>query len=347
MKLLVLTQKIDQRDALLGFFHDWILEFSKSCGQITVICLEKGEYELPADVQVFSLGKERVRSRLKYVLNFYKLIWRLRNDYDAVFVHMNPEYVILGGLLWRLLSKKIFLWYNHRQGGVRARLAFLFSQKIFYTSSYAFAAKFKKAKLMPAGIDTDKFKLNESIAKIPKSILSLGRISPVKHIEVIIEALQKLDKRGVNYVADIYGGPTDRDRVYYDKIRALAEPLEKKGKVVFHQAVPNHETPVIYSAHDLFINATPKGSFDKTVLEAALCGVIPIVANVSFADIFPQELFFKEGDAGNLAMTFESLLALSPEQKERIQTQLRVVVTEKHGLATLARNVLAIYTGVI
>jgi glycosyltransferase involved in cell wall biosynthesis len=161
---------------------------------------------------------------------------------------------------------------------------------------------------------------------------------------MIIEALQKLDERGVNYVTDIYGDPTDRDHGYYEKIRTLAAPLEKKGKIVFHQAVPNRDTPAIYSAHDIFINATPQGSFDKTVLEAAACGVIPVVCNESFADIFSKELFFKEGDARDLAMTLGLITTFSQKQREEIGKKLHERVAEKHGLHQLIAMIADVLT---
>jgi len=97
MKLLILTQKIDINDPVLGFFHKWAEEFSKKYEKLTVICLEKGEYKLPDNVKVLSLGKETGKSRLKYVFLFYKYIWLERKNYDVVFAHMNQEYIILDG----------------------------------------------------------------------------------------------------------------------------------------------------------------------------------------------------------------------------------------------------------
>jgi len=72
MKLLIVTQKVDKNDDILGFFHGWIAEFAKHCEKITVIALGVGEYDLPRNVEVLSLGKEGGKSRLKYILNFYK-----------------------------------------------------------------------------------------------------------------------------------------------------------------------------------------------------------------------------------------------------------------------------------
>ncbi len=57
MKLLILTQKVDVDDDVLGFMHGWIAEFAKSCEQVIVICLQRGRYEFPKNVKVLSLGK--------------------------------------------------------------------------------------------------------------------------------------------------------------------------------------------------------------------------------------------------------------------------------------------------
>src|SRR3989344_3255575 len=134
MRLLIVTQKVDRNDPILGFFHRWIEEFAKHCEQVTVIALGVGEYHLPQNIRVFSLGKEeQLRKRtdlknskrsvpveqlrkIKYIVHFYRLIWRERKNYDAVFVHMNQEYVLLGALLWKLLRKKITMWRNHHAG---------------------------------------------------------------------------------------------------------------------------------------------------------------------------------------------------------------------------------------
>ncbi len=123
MKLLICTQAVDLDDPVLGFFHRWIAEFSKRCESVHVICLKSGRFSLPSNVYVHSLGKESGRSRVKYVFNFYRHIFALRGTYDSVFVHMNSEYVVLGGLLWRGGRKRIVLWRNHKMPGLTTRIA--------------------------------------------------------------------------------------------------------------------------------------------------------------------------------------------------------------------------------
>src|SRR3989338_6152195 len=115
--VLVLTQKMNREDPILGFFHGWMIELAKHADEVTIICLEKGFCRLPGNVRVLSLGKERGVRRAGFIKNFIKAIWQDRKNYQSVFVHMNPEYVLLGGLLWRLSGKRVLLLYNHAAGG--------------------------------------------------------------------------------------------------------------------------------------------------------------------------------------------------------------------------------------
>ena len=59
MHLLFITQKVDRADWLLGFTHGWLKALAGKVDRLTIICLEQGETELPSNVRVISLGKER------------------------------------------------------------------------------------------------------------------------------------------------------------------------------------------------------------------------------------------------------------------------------------------------
>jgi len=60
MNLLVINEKLDIDDTTLAPFHGWVAEFAKHCERVTVISLGVGRYELPGNVKVFSLGKEKL-----------------------------------------------------------------------------------------------------------------------------------------------------------------------------------------------------------------------------------------------------------------------------------------------
>ena len=317
MKLLIITQKVDKEDSILGFFHKWILELSKKFEKISVICLEKpvrhtsqgeaggGEYNLPQNVKVFSLGKESQKSRLLYIKNFYQYITGLHSEYDIVFVHMNQEYILLGGVFWKILGKKIYFWRNHPKGNFLTRIAIWFSNKVFCTSKYAFSARFKKTKIMPVGIDVDQFKIQNSKLENENKILFLGRMSPIKKPDLLIEALTILDKQNIDFVCDFYGDPLPKDRDYYEILKKRINELKLEKKVSFFAGVPNNETPNIYSKYDIFVNLTESGSFDKTILEAILCGCVPLVRNLSLKGEINEDLIVESADPSPIASTIK------------------------------------------
>lgn len=278
MRLLVITQKVDKNDPVLGFFHRWIEELAKNFEKVTVICLEKGQFEL-SGVKVLSLGKEEGKSKWKYLIRFYKFIWQERKNYDAVFVHMNQEYILLGWKIWKLLGKKIYLWRNHGYGDFLTHLAVLISDKVFCTSPQSFTARFKKTTLMPVGIDTDFFKPDPNIERIPNSVLFLGRISPVKKVLEFIEWI-----KGTEYRATIAGPILSRDKEYGEEVkRNLNDRIKFIGPVSLAEALK------LYQTHEIYVNKTEAGSFDKTIFEALACGMKLVVDNPNARDIKIEE----------------------------------------------------------
>jgi len=340
MKLLIITQKVDVEDDILGFFHHWIEKISQRFDFVNVICLWQGKYFLPQNVKVFSLGKETGKLKIKYIFRFYKYIWRLRKDYDAVFVHMNPVYVVLGGIFWKIWNKKIFLWYNHQIGTAITRIGIRLADKVFYTSPFSFASKFKKSKIMPAGIDTEIFKRNDKIQKIPNSILYLGRISPIKNLGVLIGAVKLLDKEGKDFILNIVGEPGEKDLEYFKGIKNLSKNLEAKGKIKFLGKIPNYMTPVVYNQNEIFINLSPAGSFDKTILEAMACQNIVIVSNKSFQGILSDYLIFEEKTPEDLKNKILNIFNMKKEENENLGRELRQYTVQNHNLDNLIEKTL-------
>ncbi|NTW27556.1 MAG: glycosyltransferase family 4 protein [Candidatus Moranbacteria bacterium] len=333
MKLLIITQKVDKNDSILGFFHNWIEKISKKYAFITVICLEKGAYSLPKNVKILSLGKENKQSKFSYFVNFYKYIWQERKNYDSIFVHMNQIYILLGGFFWRLNSKRIALWRNHPKGNIITNIAVTMSDIVFCTSPLSYTARFKKTKLMPAGIDTEIFKRNPNIQKIENSILLLGRISPIKNVEVFIKSLGILKKKHVTFEANIIGGFIKNDEEYYNRMKLLTKKLHLEKNINWIKEVSNNETPAIYNKNDIFINLTPSGSLDKTILEAMACENTTIVSNSYFNDKLSSKFTFQENNPADLAQKI--IQNMSDRTRSIEAKELRNYVILNHSLNKL------------
>lgn len=267
MRLLICTQAVDTEDTVLGFFCRWIEEFAKHAERIEVICLREGKHALPANVRVHSLGKGNGVSRIKYVLNFYTYIWRLRHDYDTIFVHMNPEYVVLGGPLWRLLGKRIALWYTHKSVNLKLRIAAFLSNVIFTASKESFRLRSGKVRVMGHGIDTDFFSPDASVAR-GDWILSVGRLMPSKRHDLAIRAAA-LAGRELRVIGD---GPERGN------LEVLARALGARAH--FLGGLTQERLRDEYRTAAYLIHTSETGSLDKVVLEALACG-LPVRTNDS------------------------------------------------------------------
>lgn len=340
-RLLILTQKVDKNDSILGFFHRWLEVLADECDSIVVVCLEKGAVDLPANVQVHSLGKEGGRSRVKYVRKLYSFVLGERRNYDSVFVHMNQEYVLLCGLLWKAMGKRVTMWRNHPKGSILTGIAVMLCDVVFCVSDKSFTARFSKTARMPAGIDTEHFAPRQDAVRTPRTILYAGRISPVKHPDVLIEAAEVLRARSERFRISIVGKASEGAERYYRELRNKARALEEEEVVSFFDPVRQSEMPSLYSSYDIFVNLTDTGSFDKTVIEAMACGAIPLVSNVSMAQILPanlhDRLMFREFDTRDLSVKLSRLLNLEEQNKKQFRGELRETV-EHHSLSTLMRR---------
>ncbi|MGB2580550.1 MAG: glycosyltransferase family 4 protein [Minisyncoccia bacterium] len=333
--LLIVTQKVDQNDPVLGFFHQWIFELAKFSDNVTVLCLEKGVYVFPKNVKVLSLGKERSVSRIKYIFNFYYFTWIERKKYDTVFVHMNQEYVLLGGILWRLLRKKIVMWRNHPNGNFFTDISVKFSHVVLCTSQYSYTAKFNKTiSNMPVGIDTKNF-FDKNKDRESGSILSIGRISPVKNILGIIRMISSLREKGWTGSAYVYGSAPTRDIHYEEEVRSVAAPLVENKVINFEPNVSYSKIADVYNAHEIYVNITPAGSLDKTIFEAMACGMMVITTNQALVGRIPDECICIEKNAEDLVEKVQKYLSLSQEKKREIVARLRIYVETEQSLVQL------------
>ncbi len=325
----------------MGFFHEWISEFAKKFKSVVVICLFKGAFDLPDNVAVLSLGKEKWKSKLKYIFLLFYFSLRYFNRYDAVLVHMNEEYPVLAGWLWRLMGKKVYMWRNHNIGNRVTDIASLFCNHVFCTSKYSYTAKYKKTILMPVGVNMDMFAEPSSVARRPRSILSHGRIDPVKNIHIFVEALGILKKKGVDFVADIYGNPSARSDAYFDNLKIRSHELGLNDVLTFHPGVPVHLMKDIYSAHEIFVNLSPNGLYDKTIFEAMTCGCLTLVSNDNLRGGIDDRLIVKERDAEAVAHQLAELLALSSGDKQKMVEQEQVFA-RGHSLSNLSEKLYSI-----
>lgn len=255
MRLLICTQAVDRNDPVLGFFVRWIEMLAHECDHVLVICLRKGIHDLPANVEIIPLNAGHRISRASEVCS---IAWKKRTEYDAVFVHMNPEYIVVAGWLWRLMGKKIVLWYMHKSVNMRLRIAVAFSNKVLTASKESFRLPTPKLEIVGHGIDTDFFMPDASVVR-GTHVLSVGRLMKSKNHDLVIRAAHKAGR-----ALRIAGEGVER--------AALEKVAHEEGaEVTFLGGLTHAELRNEYRTAAHFVHASTTGSLDKVVLEAAAC----------------------------------------------------------------------------
>lgn len=283
MRLLIITQSVDYSHPILGFFHRWLQEFSRHVDDIHVICLQEGPHDLPKNVHVYSLRKEYGASKLSRGIRFYRLIWSCR--YDAVLVHMNPEYVMLGGLLWRLWGMRIGLWYVHKAVNFRLRLAHFFVHRVFTASPESFRLASTKVCILGHGIDTEFFTPDTNVMR-GSHVLSVGRLTKSKRHDLAIDAA-----RTAGVELHIIGDGPERDH-----LETYARSCGVRAH--FCGGLDQEGVREEYRRAAFLVHTSETGSMDKVVLEALACDLAVVTTSVVYKQ-FPVQVV--PPDAGAIA----------------------------------------------
>jgi len=348
----MITQKVDIEDDVLGFIHGWVEKLAEKLDGLYVICLAAGKYHLPEKVKVYSLGKEQGISKLGQLLRFQKFLLRHIGEVDGVFCHMCPIYAIAATPLTKIFRRKLVFWFAHYRKSFTLWLADFLASEVVTSVAQAHPIKTKKLKIIGQGINIEKFRAQEQIPDDKFNVLFLGRITPIKKLEVLIEALNILvnQKNIKNIHLEIVGAPSEikGDAEYFEKIKNLAKEFNLENFVSFRGRVPNYQTPQIYNQADLFVNLARTGGFDKAILEAMACQTPVLICNLAFREIFPKDwqelLIFEEGNPLDLAEKIFNLINMPQDQKKIIGQKLREIIIENHSLNHLADKLIQLFS---
>lgn len=320
-RLLIITQALDADDPILGFFHGWVAAFALRADAVTVIAHRVGKHDLPPHVRVISCGPA---AKIVRYVRLIRYIAREAPRHTAVFTHMVPEFALLAGPFTRFFKRRFAMFYAHRRISLRLWLALRFVDVMFTSSPEGFRVVSRKVRVIGQGIDTDLFSPRTAPLPPPYRLLTVGRISPAKRVDVIIDAFAVIRSHArwhdatLTIVGDAY---LSSDRAYADAMRSKTRALGIADAVFWRGAVPYAALPELYRNHHLFLHASETGSMDKTVLEALAAGCVVYSSSEAYAALLPDRFRFPRGDAVALAarVVAEGALAAAPaEPRERV-----------------------------
>lgn len=349
MRLLLFNLATDADDSVLGFATRWIRALAARVEQIDVLTMRSGRIEVPENVRIFSVGKEKGYSEPRRAVEFYRYLRCILGEdkIDVCFSHMMPLFTVLAAPVLKANGIPIVTWYAHRKVTRMLKLAHHLSDRMVASAPSSYHYKHDKLLVVGQGIDTNLFSPDGTTSEIPPLLLSVGRLSPIKDLLTLIEAINLLRQRGCEVRCVLVGDAPEQHLLYAETLHQRVQALGLSDSIIFAGGVPNENVVHWYRRCFAHVNCSPSDhSLDKTVLEAMACGKLSFSSTLGFQETmgkWADLLLFQQGNPADLADKLETLLQLSDAQQQAIGTQLRYEVVERHGLDRLTGKLVDIF----
>jgi glycosyltransferase involved in cell wall biosynthesis len=316
MKLVFCTQRVDPEDPVLAATIPMVRSLAARVDDLVVLC----------DRATVALDGVRVRefgapTRAQRGARFATALGRELKGCGGVVAHMVPLYAVLAAPLVRPRRIPLVLWYTHWKAHAVVRAAERVCTAVASVDTRSFPLPSSKLHALGHAIDLDEFRCSEAPPP-PTRALVLGRYSPAKGLETILRAAREA---GVHVKA--HG--TDETFEGHKRELQQAFPEAELGG-----PVPRAGVPELFARSHVLVNNMRAGAADKVVYEAAASCLPVLAANPVFDDLLPEELRFRQDDAGDLAQKLQAL-------DVRRRPELREVVARRHSVDHWADGLLA------
>jgi len=249
------------------------------------------------------------------------------SDVPGANARLQLDYKILGPVFKRIWKNAAALVACSE--GLRARaLAFLPSVSI---------------DVIPNGVDLARFGPADTSDK-PEGLrlLTVGRLSMTKRVEMLIEAVEVLHNDGLDVHLTIAGGGGLEEQLKQMIVQqGLGEIIEMVGRV------EPKEMPALYRQNDILVSATMQEGMSNAMLEAMACALPIITTPCEGVEelISDNGIVVEEGSARSIADAVRSL-AEDGRKYEQMSTAGRSNA-EQFSWKSVAEKYLACYNAVM
>ena len=343
-KLVFITQVVDPADPNLGATRAKIAALARRLDEVVVICDRGTEGVLPDNCRLRIFGAPtRPQRAVRYI---GAVVSELRERPVAVVGHMVPLYTIVAAPFVRLRRVPLVLWYTHWKGHIVLRIAMLVCTDLTSQFVRSFPLRSRKLHGIGHGIDVNEFPCQPAVPSggRPFRVMSLGRYSPPKKLDEMIEGVRIARERGVDARIDLYGtAGSEQEESYKRELERLVARPEYAEFASVGGPIPRTELPPVYGRADVV--ASDFISTDKIVLEAASSCRPVIASHPAFDELFAgidPSLAFERGRPETFADRIEELAALGDDRRHAIGEALRERVRTQHSVETWADAILAL-----
>ena len=336
-KVVFITQQVDPGHPALAATVPKLRALAEHVDEVVVVADASVDDVLPANCRTRSFRSGGKAGRgLRFEAALARELRGLRGG--AVVAHMCPIYAVLAAPLVRPLGVPLVLWFTHWRASPMLRAAERASTAVTSVDERSFPLPSRKLRAIGHGIDLDEFPCASPRAGPGTCLLSLGRYSTAKGLDVVLAAVALA---GPEVRIRIHGPSlSDDERAHRRELEQVSTELGLDGRAVLGDAVPRSELPGLFAEHDALVNNMRSGAPDKVVYEAA-AGCLPVLAsNPIFDSLLDREQRFPRTDPRALADRIQAVGEMSPTARAVVGHRLRERVEAGHSVQSWARGIL-------
>ena len=291
-KILIFNISTDSNNTSLGFAVNWINQLSEYYIEIDVVTLNKGATHMLNDnINVYSHNSINKITKFIEIRKTIKNLLK-NNEYKFCLSHMTTSLTLVSSTIFKFNNLQSILWYTHKGPTTFIKkivlyLGALFSDRIITASENSFPLRFKKVTSIGHAINYEDF-YRSRINTESQDFLILSRISRSKNIDESIQGFLN-SVYGESQSITIVGGPLTKQDVEYESY--LKNKYSVYSNIRFAGSIPHPNLSKYIDKTRFHINNTPKGFYDKSVLETLSGGIINFYMNSEYdKNIHPEYL---------------------------------------------------------
>ncbi|MEP0234557.1 MULTISPECIES: glycosyltransferase family 4 protein [Roseibium] len=357
-----LVHIVRQYAPMIGGLEDFVKNMaSRQIGRfrdVRVVTLDRlfthPDQHLPQHETIDGIDVVRVPYSGSSRYPFAPSVFQEISDVDLIHVHA-IDFFFDAFALSSLVKKRRLIATTH--GGFFHTAKHSFLKKIWFNSVTRFSASRYDAiaccsdsdfelfrplapghtEMIENGVDLDKFAGAASL-RPQKRLLTLGRFSQNKRIDLVLDALVELRSQDCDWKLDIVGGPSDWS---VSDIQEMIQARGLEGQAFVHVGLSDQGLRDLIGLCSFFVSASEYEGFGIAMIEALSAGLLPIVqpnsAFQSLSEKHPSVRLVDFTDAAAVAGNVEnawSELSVDPGRAR----QSAIVSAQQHSWdQTIAR----------
>jgi glycosyltransferase involved in cell wall biosynthesis len=358
LRVLYVTSVCDPAHTISASAFWWADALAARCESVDVIALDTGGTPR-ANMRLHSLHRSGRASAWTAMPRLAWLLKQLVPTVDVVFCQYSTKFVFAAWPFAFALRKPIVFWWSHAHVDWRLKMATRMVAAVVTSSVDSFRLVTAKKHVLGHGVDVNVFTPGPAeppggasqTSMKPVRIVSIGRITPVKDLETLINAAGILSAQGApNFVLDLVGDVgRSGDAAYLARLERRVRELGLESVVTFTGPVPHDRTVNELRKADIFVNALAVGGVGRAWLEAMSVGLPTVLCTPAIDPVLDEDLRatlrFRAGDAEDLARRLRGLIEMQTSSRRAIGQRLREIVVRDHSLEHLASSLYDVLRG--